>query len=131
MNDLILEALRIRVTRVFPAQIRAAIAPLTDEQIWWRPNESSNSIGNIVVHLTGSINHFLNRNLGGKDFTRDRPAEFAERRQIPKSEILAAFDEMIADAERTFGKLTPAQLPDPSPEPKLNTNIFEDLLGVA
>jgi hypothetical protein len=37
---------------------------------------------------------------------------------------------MIADAEVTFSKLTPAQLADPSPEPKLNANVFEDLLGV-
>src|SRR5688572_18672543 len=131
MNDLILEALRIRITRVFPAQIRAAVAPLTEDQFWWRPNESSNSIANIVIHLTGSINHFLNRNLGGAEFTRDRPAEFADRSQLPKSKVLTAFDAMIADAERTFTKLTPSQLADPSPEPKLNANVFEDLLGVA
>ncbi len=131
MNDLILEALRIRITRVFPAQIRAAMAPLTDEQIWWRPNESSNSIANIVIHLTGSINHFLNRNLGGLEFNRDRPAEFTNRRGSPKAEVLAAFDAMVAETERTFAKLTPERLPDPSPEPKLNANIFEDLLGVA
>ena len=131
MNDLILEAFRVRIIRVFPAQIRAAIAPLTEDQFWWRPNESSNSIANIVIHLTGSINHFLNRNLGGKDFTRDRPAEFTDRSRMPKSEVLAAFDAMIADAEQTFSRLTPSQLSDPSPEPKLNANVFEDLLGVA
>ena len=131
MNDLILEALRIRITRVFPAQIRAAMAPLTDEQIWWRPNESSNSIANIVIHLTGSINHFLNRNLGGLEYNRDRPAEFANRSEASKAEVLAAFDAMVAEAERTFANLTPEQLPDASPEPKLNANVFEDLLGVA
>ena len=131
MNDLILEALRIRITRVFPAQIRAAIAPLSDEQIWWRPNESSNSIGNIVIHLTGSLNHYLNRNLGGLDYTRDRPAEFAERRAIPKAEVVAGFDAMVEAAERTMAGLRPEQLAEPSPEPKLNANIFEDLLGIA
>ena len=91
MNDLILEALRIRITRVFPAQIHAAIAPLTDEQLWWRPNEYSNSIANIVIHLTGSINHFLNRNLGALDYTRDRPGEFANRSEASKAEVQAAF----------------------------------------
>jgi hypothetical protein len=131
MNDLVLEALRIRITGVFPAQIRAAIEPLSEEQLWWRPNESSNSIANIVIHLTGSLNHFLNRNLGGKDFTRDRPAEFAVRSGASKSEVLARFDSMVADAERTFSKLSPSRLADPSPEPKLNANVFEDLLGIA
>lgn len=131
VNELVYDALRIRILKVFPAQIRAAVAPLTEEQFWWRPNESTNSAGNIVIHLTGSINHFLNHNLGGLDYKRDRPAEFAERRQIPKADVLAAFDAMVANAERTIDGLTPARLTEPSPEPKLNANIFEDLLGIA
>ena len=82
------DSLRTRITRALPEQIRDCIALLDDEQIWRRPNEQSNSIGNIVLHLTGSLNHFLNRNLGGIDFNRDRAAEFAERRHIPKAELL-------------------------------------------
>lgn len=131
MNDAVMKALRVRITRVFPAQIRAAVESVSEEQFWWRPNESSNSIANIVIHLTGSLNHFLNRNLGGLDYTRDRPAEFANRTNAPKAEVMAAFDEMIANAEKTFDGLTPERLADPSPEPKLNANIFEDLLGIA
>lgn len=130
MNDITLEALRSRITKVFPAQIRAAVDTLTDEQLWWRPNEESNSAGNIVLHLTGSLNHFLNRNIGGMDYTRDREAEFAERRAIPKPELMAMFDEMIARAERTFDALTPERLADPSPEPKMHSIVLEDLLGV-
>ena len=45
MNDIALAAFRSRMTGVFPAQVRAALASLTDEQLWWRPNEKSNSIG--------------------------------------------------------------------------------------
>ena len=131
MNALFLEALHTRITRVFPEQIRKAVEPLTDEQFWWRPNESSNSIGNIVIHLTGSLNHFLNRNFGGLDYVRDRPAEFAERRQIPKAEVMAAFETMVANAEKTFDRLTPEGLFDRSPEPKMHSIVYEDLLGVA
>lgn len=130
MNDLALAALRSRITRVFPAQIHAALSPLTDEQVWWRPNEESNSIGNIVLHLTGSLNHFLNRNLGGLDYTRDRAAEFAERKAIPKVELLDSFDEMIAHAMRTFDGLTVERLDEPSPEPKMHTIVLEDLMNI-
>src|SRR5688500_12477557 len=112
-----LDAFRVRVTRVFPGQIRAAVAALSDEQIWWRPNEKSNSVGNIVLHLSGSLDHYLNRNLGGLDFTRDRAAEFAERRPIPKAELLERFDAMVTNADRTFDSLNPARLGEPSPEP--------------
>jgi hypothetical protein len=126
-----LDALRARVTRVFPAQVRTAVNALTDEQIWWRPNESSNSIGNLVLHLSGSLDYYLNRNLGGLEFTRDRPGEFNERRPIPKEELLARFDEMVANAVRTFDSLTVARLGEPSPEPTMYNLLVEDLLNAA
>ena len=131
MNDIALEALRVRIVKVFPAQIRKAVEPLTDEQFWWRPNESSNSVANIVIHLTGSLNHFLNRDFGGLEFHRDRDGEFANRTSAPKGEVMAAFDEMAARAEQTFASLSPARLADPSTEPAINRYVFEDLLNVA
>lgn len=131
MNDVALAALRTRITGVFPAQIRASVEPLTDEQLWWRPNEKSNSIGNLILHLTGSLNHFLNRNLGGLAFDRDRAAEFAERRTRPKAEVLALFDEMVANAVRTFDAITPDTLNEPSPEPTMHAYVFEDLMNIA
>jgi len=130
MNELVLNALRSRITRVFPAQIHAAVGPLSEDQVWWRPNEASNSIGNLVLHLTGSLNHFLNRNIGGIDYTRDRAAEFDERRPVPKAELLELFDDMVARAGRTFDSMTPERLSDPSPEPKMATIVFEDLVNV-
>lgn len=124
-------AIRTRITRVFPAQIRAAVEPLTDDQLWWRPNETSNSIGNLLVHLTGSLNHYLGRNIGGIPFDRDRAAEFAERRHLPKAEVMASFEEMISRAERTFDGLTPERLSEPSPEPAMHELVIEDLLNAA
>ncbi len=126
-----LDALKTRVTRVFPAQVHAAVEALSEEQIWWRPNESSNSIGNLILHLSGSLDHYLNRNLGNLHFTRDRAAEFAERREIPKAELLARFDEMVANAERTFDALTVERLGDPSPEPKMHRFVMQDLINAA
>src|SRR5204863_9092497 len=74
---------------------------------------------------------YLNRGIGGLDYTRDRAAEFAERRQIPRAELMATFDAMVANAEKTFAALTPERLSDPSPEPKMYTLVIEDLIGVA
>ncbi|HEX8253435.1 MAG TPA: DUF1572 family protein [Thermoanaerobaculia bacterium] len=131
MNDVILQALRTRITAVFPAQIRAAVAPLSDEQLWSRPNEQSNAVGNILLHLTGSLNYYLNRNLGALDFTRDRETEFSERRAMSKAELLAAFDDMVAHARETFDALTPERLGDASPEPKMHAIVAEDLINIA
>jgi uncharacterized damage-inducible protein DinB len=134
MPDLVpvaLEALKVRICRVFPAQIRAAVDALDDDQIWWRPNESSNSIGNLLLHLSGSLNYYLNRNLGGFAYERDRAGEFAERRPVPRAELMATFDDMVAKAEKTFQSLTPERLGEPSTEPKMYTLVIEELIGVA
>ena len=127
----VLDSLRARITAVFPAQIRQCVEALDDEQIWWRPNEGSNSIGNLVLHVAGSLNHYLNRQIGGIDYDRDRAAEFAERRHVPKAELLQIFDDMVAKAEQTFNALTPERLGDPSPEPKMHKSVMEDLINVA
>lgn len=131
MNDIILDALKTRITAVFPAQIHDAVNRLTDEQLWWRPNESSNSIGNLLLHLSGSLNLYLNRNLGSIDYTRDRAAEFAERRELPKADLLAIFDGMVASARTTFEGLTADRLDEPSPEPSMHRLVVEDLINIA
>ncbi|HYO79704.1 MAG TPA: hypothetical protein VE010_24780 [Thermoanaerobaculia bacterium] len=54
MNDVILQALRTRITAVFPAQIRAAVAPLSEEEVWSRPNEQSNAAGVEMLYVRNS-----------------------------------------------------------------------------
>jgi hypothetical protein len=127
----LITALRLRVTRVLPQQVRDCLALLDNEQIWWRPNEESNSVGNIVLHVSGSLNHYLNRNVGNVSFSRDRAAEFAERHHIPKSELLTIFNGMVANADLTFDTVTVARLGDPSPEPKMHKLLVEDLTNIA
>jgi len=125
-----LASMRARITRVLPVQVRECLAQLSDEQIWWRPNESSNSVGNLVLHLSGSLNHYLNKLIGGLSYDRNREQEFAERKQIPRDELVAIFDDMVANADKTFDSLTLERLGDPSPEPRMYTLLIEDLLGI-
>ena len=130
VDEALISSLRVRITKIFPEQIRACIQQLTDEQIWWRPNERSNSIGNLVIHLSGSLNHYLNLLIGKIEYKRDRDAEFAERRHLPKAELLAIFDDMVAKAGKTFDGITAERLASPSPEPRMYTMLVEDLIAI-
>lgn len=125
-----LAALRVRITRVFPAQVRAAVDSVTDEQLWWRPNEKSNSIGNLVLHLSGSLNYYLNRNLGGLTYERDRNAEFSEHGPMDRARLMGIFNDMVANAEKTFDKLTPERLAGPSSDPERYSYLVEDLVNI-
>ncbi len=126
----LLDSIRVRITRVLPAQVRAAVEKLDEEEIWWRPNEKSNSVGNLVLHLAGSLNLYLNNNIGGFEYHRDRPAEFAERGPIPKKDLLRIFDDMVAKAETSFARVTGDRLTAPSTDPERNTFLIEDLIGI-
>ena len=125
------EALRTRITKVLPSQIRSCIELLSEEQLWWRPNEQSNSVGNLVLHVRGSVLHFLCRGVGGLEYERDRAAEFAEAGSMPKHQLLAMFDEMVGKAVQTFDALDASCLHEPSTERAYYSIIFEDLFGVA
>jgi len=118
---------RDRLARGFPQQVRACLDALSDEQIWWRPNAQSNSVGNLVLHLCGSTRHFLGRAVGGTDYRRDRPAEFAEKGPIPRERLRAVFDETVAEADAVLAALAPSRLlevTDRAGEPSTVLNLL-------
>jgi hypothetical protein len=65
-------------------KINHCLGQLSDEQVWWRSQPSLNSIGNLILHLSGNLRQWLVAGLGDAKDVRDRPAEFAERGPIPK-----------------------------------------------
>jgi len=77
-------------------RIRRCVGLLTDEQVWYRANENSNSIGNLLLHLRGNITQWIVSNLGGRAFERDRPAEFAQRVVIAKDVLMRQLEEAVA-----------------------------------
>src|SRR6185436_5232970 len=82
------ESRRLLVEEYLP-KIERCLEKLTDEQIWWRPNAESNSIGNLLLHLSGNARQWIVCGLGGAPDERVRQAEFDERRTIPRDELLA------------------------------------------
>jgi uncharacterized damage-inducible protein DinB len=68
-------------------RILKCLDQLDNEQVWWRPNESSNSIGNLVLHLNGNVNQWICAGLGSFPDNRQRQAEFDERKIIDKQAL--------------------------------------------
>lgn len=131
IEDVVLDMLRKRITRVLPGQVRACLKELNEEQIWWRPNEQSNSVGNLVLHLCGSTRHYLTRGIGGIEYERNRAAEFAARGPLPKQQLLSLFDETVRQATLVLDSFNTARFLDPTEEPDYYGTILEQILGVA
>ena len=125
-----LDALRLRITKILPKQILSCVEQLSEEQLWWRANESSNSVGNLLIHLSGSLRHYILKTVGGIEFDRDRPAEFAERRQLPKAEVVARFVETIAEVTQVLEAFDVKRLLEPTIEPAYNPTMLNLLINV-
>ena len=91
-------------------KIERCLERLTDEQIWWRPNPECNSIGNLLLHLSGNARQWIVSGLGGATDERQRQAEFDERRIIPRDELLAILKTTLADVDSSLALFDPARL---------------------
>ena len=60
-------------------KIIKCLGELNEEQIWRRPNEVSNSIGNILLHVCGNIRQYTISALGGQPDIRERDEEFSAK----------------------------------------------------
>jgi uncharacterized damage-inducible protein DinB len=83
-------------------------------QIWDRPPGVNNSSGNLALHLTGNLRHYIGAQLGGTGYVRDREREFTAR-GIPLAELLEGIDSAIAEVGRTLDGLAEADLDQPYP----------------
>ncbi len=108
--DAFLAQSREYLTGHYLPKIRAAVEPLSDADLWWRPNEASNSIGNLMLHLAGNIRQWIVSGVGGAPDRRDRPAEFARREPVERAALLSALTEAIFEADAVIARTDPATL---------------------
>jgi uncharacterized damage-inducible protein DinB len=91
-------------------RIVCCLALLPEKQIWWRPHATSNSVGNLVLHLSGNVRQWIISGLGGVPDQRRRDKEFAERGPISKRLLLTRLRRTVSEACRVLGDLSPAEL---------------------
>ena len=118
---------RSRLVVHLTEQIRTCLVALNDDQLWWRPNEQSNAIGNLVLHCAGSTRHYIGYVVGGRDYRRDREAEFAQRRTVSRDALLSHLDGAIEEADQVLTSFDPNRLLEPTdrtPEPSTHMQVI-------
>ena len=103
-------ALSRRYFREYLTKIRLSVSVLDDRVIWARPNESSNSIGNLMLHLAGNVRQWIVSGIGGAPDVRNRQAEFDQRDPIPATQLVDKLETAISDVDRVLASLTPEEL---------------------
>jgi len=85
-------------------QVHLWVDPLSEEQIWKKAFAHGNTVGHLLLHISGNLNYYIGSRVAGTDYVRDRDREFTEPQPRPKREILAAFDRAIALVIETIEK---------------------------
>lgn len=108
--QLFLEFSRTKLLKQYWPRMRECVESLTDEQVWWRPNDASNSIGNLLLHLNGNVEQWLVAPFSGTVDTRDRPAEFGQRDVVPAAALIEKLGLTLQQASEVLARLREADL---------------------
>jgi len=95
------EALRI---------INHCVNQLTDDQVWWRPSESMNSVANLLLHLSGNVRQWIVSGVGGVADVRERQQEFDQRSSTPKTELMQQIESAVADVKMALSGISAEEL---------------------
>jgi uncharacterized damage-inducible protein DinB len=94
----------------FLPKIERCLEQLSDEEVWWRANEESNSIGNLILHLSGNVRQWIVSGIGGAPDARVRQQEFDEREGITRAELLARLKQTLQEADAALDMLDASRL---------------------
>lgn len=70
--------------------------PLTNDQFWRKPHPYGNSVGHLILHLTGNLSYYIGAQIAETGYVRDRDREFTEPKPPHKDEALRTFDRTVA-----------------------------------
>ncbi|MGD0097577.1 MAG: DUF1572 family protein [Terracidiphilus sp.] len=113
VTELFLDFCRRKLLEQYWPRLNACVASLSESQIWWRPNEASNSIGNLILHLNGNVRQWLVASFNRQEEKRDRPAEFKASEGLSASALLKMLGATIQEASEVLERLTEEDLVAP------------------
>lgn len=83
-------------------KIEHCLSQLNEKQIWWRPQASLNSVGNLLLHLAGNLQQWAVSGVGKLPDSRERESEFAAKDGIEKEQLLESLRSVVANAISTI-----------------------------
>lgn len=90
-------------------RILMVVDQLDDQELNWKPNEMSNSIANLIVHINANISERIGKGMRHQEFTRDRNAEF-EKLYRSKTELIEMINQSFDETIETLATMNEDQL---------------------
>ena len=94
----------------FLPKIRRCLDLLDEEEFWRRGSEAENSVGNLVLHLSGNVRQWIVSGLGREADLRERQKEFDARAGLSKQEAWKRLEETVRQAVGVLRGMDPKEL---------------------
>jgi uncharacterized damage-inducible protein DinB len=101
---------RYWLTKEYPIKLRRCVEALPRQVVWARPNHSSNSVGNLLCHLTGNVTEWILGGVDGQEYSRYRAGEFAQAEGADGRKLLDDLESVLRKADAVLASLTEADL---------------------
>jgi len=125
-----IEASRVFLRDDYLPKLLSCLQRMDDQDVWWRPNDVSNSAGNLVLHLCGNMRQWIVSSIGGAAFQRDRDGEFAARGPVPKEQLIADLKQTAGEVDDVLRRLTEERLLTRFTVQKYDTTILQAIYHV-
>ena len=106
VSKLLIEEAKYRLIEESIPRLNKCLGLLSEEEIWFRPNDNTVSIGNLVLHLCGNVRQWLISGLGGAKDDRRRQLEFDDPGPYPTEVLLNKLSSLAVDIEAVLEHLT-------------------------
>jgi uncharacterized damage-inducible protein DinB len=100
-----LDRSRHYLVREYPTKIQRCLDVLPAEALWRRDDASENSIGNLLLHLSGNIRQWIVSGVGGAPDARQRSEEFEAREGRAAPELIGALLDTVREADAVLASL--------------------------
>ncbi len=90
--------------------IKISLDSVSESDIWKKPNESSNSIGNQIAHICGNMTQYIIASLGEQDDFRNRDEEFSMTGGFTKIQLIHKLEDTVKKARLVLNECNKKQL---------------------
>lgn len=106
LTKLLIYEVKRRIIIESVPRIKKCLAKLSSEEIWYRPNNETVSVGNLVLHLCGNVRQWVLSGIGKLPDDRKRDSEFSEMGPIPRTTLINALDTLTDEVMEVLNKVT-------------------------
>jgi uncharacterized damage-inducible protein DinB len=114
----------------YPAKISAAVRAIPAERLWWRPQATANSAGNLLLHLSGNVRQWIVSGVGRAPDVRHRDAEFAALDGSDAESLLQGLVAACGEADAVLAALTTDALTQSRTIQGRETSVFAAIYHV-